>query len=349
MRSSTLALIPVLLASYVSAHGYLAAIDVSNQPRNRAPPPNGARDGNSDSSAIRQVFNFEPIYGVNNPANNCGVRAQNAPRVMDVNPGDTIGFDWKGGDGRSNWPHNTGPMITYLANCGDQPCSQFDSRNARWFKIHQVGRKPNSGEWFQQDLMNGATHTVPLPTNIAPGNYLVRHEIIALHIASQPATDNSGAEFYPGCAQLRIGGSGTGRPSENELVSHPGAYGASDPGIAGNFFSSRDYTFPGPPVASFVSNPNAPPSGDNNAPAPSAPAPTPGQPSASSTRVNGNPNGTATNAPAPTATQNNSSTPSKPKQVCKAKRSAKRAVDNGQLHRRHFNRAMRRVVGSPDV
>jgi hypothetical protein len=102
MRSSAIALIPVLLASYVSAHGYLIAIGVGNQPINRAPPPNGQRDGNSDTSAIRQVSNFEPIYGVDNPANNCGVQAKNAPRVLDANPGDTLTFDWKGGDSRSN-------------------------------------------------------------------------------------------------------------------------------------------------------------------------------------------------------------------------------------------------------
>ncbi|KAH6904627.1 glycosyl hydrolase family 61-domain-containing protein [Coprinopsis sp. MPI-PUGE-AT-0042] len=253
MRSSIIALIPVLLASYVSAHGYLAAMKVGDQPTNRAGPPNGERNADSDTSAIRQVSSFEPVYGVDSPANNCGVQARNAPRVIDANPGDTINFDRKGADGRSNWPHNTGPMLTYLADCGDAPCSEFDSTTARWFKIHQVGLKPDSGEWFQQDLMNGGTAPVTLPSNIAPGNYLVRHEAIALHNASQPATTSSGAEFYPGCAQLRIGGRGTGRPTENELVSHPGAYQADHPGIfVPNVFGSRDYVFPGPPVAAFV-------------------------------------------------------------------------------------------------
>lgn len=75
--------------------------------------------------------------------------------------------------------------------------------------------------------MNGAAADVVIPKTLAPGNYLIRHEIIALHLATQ----RGGAEFYPSCAQLRVGGSQTGRPAENELVSFPGAYSDNDPGI----------------------------------------------------------------------------------------------------------------------
>ncbi|KAJ2924571.1 hypothetical protein H1R20_g12520, partial [Candolleomyces eurysporus] len=57
-------------------------------------------------------------------------------------------------------------MITYLADCGNVPCSEFDSTKARWFKIHQVGKKPNGGEWFQADLMQGGKVSAKLPENI---------------------------------------------------------------------------------------------------------------------------------------------------------------------------------------
>ena len=50
------------------------------------------------------------------------------------------------------WPHNTGPMLTYLANCGSSPCSQFDITNSRWFKIAQIGRKSPGSAWAQADL-----------------------------------------------------------------------------------------------------------------------------------------------------------------------------------------------------
>jgi hypothetical protein len=73
----------------------------------------------------------------------------------------------------------------------------------------------------------GVAANVTLPNNIAPGAYLIRHEIIALHLADKAG----GAEFYPSCSQIRVGGSGTGVPKDSELVSLPGAYSDTDPGI----------------------------------------------------------------------------------------------------------------------
>lgn len=134
-------------------------------------------------------------------------------------------------------------MLTYMASCGDTTCDQFNSANARWFKIQQVARRAD-GKWEQATLCEhspaeclslayilrsvaGGVATVNLPATLAPGNYLIRHEIIALHLAEQ----FQGAEFYPSCSQLRVGGNQSGGPSQNELVSFPGAYSDNDPGI----------------------------------------------------------------------------------------------------------------------
>lgn len=69
----------------------------------------------------------------------------------------------------------------------------------------------------------GAQYTIP--SCLKAGYYLVRHEIIALHAAyTYP-----GAQFYPGCHQLYVSSSGSTTPSN--LVSIPGAYAATDPGI----------------------------------------------------------------------------------------------------------------------
>jgi hypothetical protein len=69
----------------------------------------------------------------------------------------------------------------------------------------------------------GVTYTIP--SCLQSGFYLVRHELIALHASfAYP-----GAQFYPGCHQLEVTGSGTTIPTD--LVSFPGAYGTSDPGI----------------------------------------------------------------------------------------------------------------------
>jgi hypothetical protein len=76
-------------------------------------------------------------------------------------------------------------------------------------------------------VVDGQVASVTLPSNIAPGNYIIRHEIIALHLADSLG----GAEFYPSCSQLTISGSGTGVPTSGEVVSLPGAYADDDPGI----------------------------------------------------------------------------------------------------------------------
>ena len=75
--------------------------------------------------------------------------------------------------------------------------------------------------------VNGGVYSTNLPENLAPGQYLVRHEIIALHLATQKGR----AEFYPSCQQINVGGSGTGVPTQDELLSFPGAYSDDDPGI----------------------------------------------------------------------------------------------------------------------
>ena len=101
-------------------------------------------------------------------------------------------------------------------------------------------------------LVNGAVATVPLPNNLAAGNYMIRHEIIALHLA----TTIGKAEFYPSCAQIKVGGSQMGAPNPDECVTFPGGYSDDDPGLYDRqvFDPSAVYVFPGPPVASFVNH-----------------------------------------------------------------------------------------------
>lgn len=238
-------MIPLLLSAYASAHGYIATVDINGKDF-RGNVPNGK----TDPSIIRQIGDVSPVKGASNKDLFCGINEQVASDVATANPGDTISFDWRGGD-NSNWPHNTGPMLTYMASCGSDPCNKFDNRNAKWFKIQQVGRKGKGQEWAQADLMKGAVATIKLPSTLAPGNYLIRHEIIALHLAE----NEGGAEFYPGCAQLTVGGNQNGRPGDDEMVVFPGAYTDTDPGILvkNAFDVNADYDFPGPNIAKFVS------------------------------------------------------------------------------------------------
>lgn len=248
--------VPIIVAAYATAHGFVAQMTIDGQSY-----PGNNPYGATNPSIIRKISNFDPVKGANNPDINCGPGAGPASDIGTANPGSIVTFNW------NPWPHNTGPIIDYMASCGDTPCNQFDSRNAQWFKIAQVGRKNGNGEWVQQDIMNGQVASVQLPSNLAPGNYLIRHEIIALHLSS----DYGGAEFYPSCSQIRVGGNGNGRPSPNELVTFPGAYSDTDSGILLNAFDNNAvYNFPGPAISQLASGPsgvtNPSGSGNNNAP-----------------------------------------------------------------------------------
>lgn len=77
----------------------------------------------------------------------------------------------------------------------------------------------------------------------ASGQYLLRAEHIALHVAGSVG----GAQFYISCAQINVVGGGSGSPSP--LVKLPGAYSATDPGILVNIYNNfNSYTMPGPSV-----------------------------------------------------------------------------------------------------
>jgi hypothetical protein len=263
MKTSAL-LLPFLAAALslvpsAHAHGFVANFGVDGKVYKGNIP-----SGRTDPSPIRQITDQSPIYGATSPTVNCGTGAPNAALVVDAMPGSNLTWDWRTAS-LGNWPHNTGtfsisapcpvhvfdrivctpsgPMLTYLASCGSTTCDQFDSRTAKWFKIDQVG-KDSSGTWVQQQIsqflhsphtrsisfrytVDGNVYSTNLPENLAPGEYLVRHEIIALHLA----TEKGKAEFYPSCQQIKVGGSGTGVPSQDQLVLFPGAYSDDDPGI----------------------------------------------------------------------------------------------------------------------
>ncbi|KAF8898030.1 glycosyl hydrolase family 61-domain-containing protein [Gymnopilus junonius] len=305
--------VPVLVAASVSAHGFVYKFTVNgkefigNVPSAKPAP-----------SVIREVTEQDPVKGASNPSLTCGQNSTAGSLIANVNPGDTVTFDWRTAS-LGPWPHNTGPMLTYMANCGATTCDKFDISQAKWFKVQQVGRK-NDTTWFQADLMTGGVATTTIPNTLAAGNYLIRHEIIALHLA----TALGGAEFYPSCTQLQVGGNQTGAPQASELVSLPGAYSDNDPGIFDPdvFNPGSNYTFPGPAIASFVSG-----SGDGTI-----------------TNGTGSTTGsTPTTASPPAAT---SAASSKSSKTCKIKKRST-SEDNTLLVRpRHVSRIMRRLAFS---
>jgi cellulase len=79
--------------------------------------------------------------------------------------------------------------------------------DVEFFKIDQATYYPQTGLWGTHDLIaNNNTRTVTIPSDIKPGTYIVRHEIIALHHAwiENAEKKTSGAQPYPLCLSKRF-------------------------------------------------------------------------------------------------------------------------------------------------
>ncbi|KAI6001307.1 glycoside hydrolase family 61 protein [Pisolithus albus] len=234
----------LLFPASVHPHGFVGSVTIDGTTYQGNLP-----GGTTNPSIIRQVSTIDPVKGATNPSLNCGMNATEASDVANTNPGSQMLVHWVGGStGDSNWPHNVGPIMHYMTKCSGS-CSSFDSTSAEWFKISELGLE-TSDTWYQANLVVEEPANVTIPSNIEPGEYLLRSEIISLQLA----VSVGGAEFYPACIQLNIGGSGTGAPQSNEVCQFPGCYTDTEAGIyTPNIYNPPiNYTFPGPPVAAFV-------------------------------------------------------------------------------------------------
>ncbi|CAE6446573.1 unnamed protein product [Rhizoctonia solani] len=230
------------------AHGFVKTIEILDSGSFSGPKP-GATGPNK--SPIRGITDQSPVKDLQSKDLICGIGATPGSVVASAKPGDTLVYSWANDvaeDG--NWIHDTGPMMTYFAQVpAGQTADKFTGEGAQWFKTDQVGKKNN--KWVQGSLMTGATFKTKIPETLANGDYLVRHEIIALHTAQ----DKGGVEFYPSCFQLRIKNSNAGNATVTAApsLSFPGAYTANDPGLLVNVFAQAadgsEYKFPAGPIA----------------------------------------------------------------------------------------------------
>lgn len=173
---------------------------------------------------------------VTSAAIQCGADTAPAALLAEAAAGSDVELFW------TLWPEShVGPTITYMAKCEGDCTSYEPGTDAVWFKIQENGREGTSDTWGATAVMTaGGSISYTIPECIEPGNYLVRHEIIALHSAySYP-----GAQFYPGCHQIKVTGGGSTAPSD--LVAFPGAYKGADAGITYDAYNPSEYTVPGP-------------------------------------------------------------------------------------------------------
>ena len=167
----------------------------------------------------------------------CHKNATNAALSVPVAAGSAIKLDWR----PFYWPH-IGTIITYLANCGSS-CATVDKTTLQFFKIDAVGitAPGDPPKWATDQLVAQQNEwTVTIPSSVAAGNYVMRHEIIALHSAENA----DGAQNYPQCINLQVTGSGTAKPSG---TLGEALYKETDPGILFNPYTKvNSYPIPGP-------------------------------------------------------------------------------------------------------
>ncbi|KAI1643311.1 glycoside hydrolase family 61 protein [Daldinia loculata] len=203
-----------------------------------------ANGGSTDKwEYVRKTTNYQsngPVTDVSSEQFRCYQLAagNEGAKTMTVAAGSTVGFT---ADASVSHP---GTLQFYMAKVpAGQKADSWDGSGAVWFKIFSQGPNisPSGLTWPSQ----GATQvTTKIPSCIPAGDYLLRVEHIALHSAGSVG----GAQTYISCAQLTVTGGGSKTPTN--LVSFPGAYKATDPGILINIYYPvpTSYTAPGPAV-----------------------------------------------------------------------------------------------------
>ncbi|KAL8306185.1 hypothetical protein RB601_009046 [Gaeumannomyces tritici] len=211
-------------------------------------------------NGIRAPNNNNPVSDVNSNSLTCGSPGTTSQKVIDVAAGDKLGAYYGHVIGGAQFANDRdhpiaashkGPIQVYLAKVDNAATASSNGQN--WFKIESQGFNSQTKKWAVDALIaNQGWFYFNLPACVAPGQYLMRVELLALHSANRP----NQFQFYSSCAQIRVSGSGKLAPAQT--VRFPGAYTANDRGILVNIYgvagatdmasSGGVYYPPGPPV-----------------------------------------------------------------------------------------------------
>ncbi|KAK3305286.1 glycosyl hydrolase family 61-domain-containing protein [Chaetomium strumarium] len=250
-----LSLAAALLATQVAAHGYintftLDGVDYEGFSRwNPSPDPN----------AIGWSFSTPdegPELDISSPNFVCRRDSEPSRNYGTIAAGGTASFFWTSDDKVINpngWAEShRGPILTYIAPCNGD-CANVDKTSLRWTKIAESGLvsgPANTQGIWATDVMreNGGINSATIPKSIAPGKYVIRNEIIALHRAhiNEP-------EFYMQCGNIEVTGDGTDDLSGSGVPATE-LYSRSDSQMFGfSVYDSRDNEWPIPGPALYQS------------------------------------------------------------------------------------------------
>ena len=198
-------------------------------------------------------------YGFLDPSNYqspdiiCHVGAKPGQLSLTVAAGESIGLQW------SSWPSSHhGNKVNYLANCRGK-CEEVDKTKLEFNKIDERGlihsnpdypigefiNDVTAGYWAGDELRdNGKKAWFKVPEWLAAGNYVLRHELMALHNAM---AEGAGIQHYPQCINLIVTGGGSDSLESGTLGTD--LYRRDQPGVVVNIFRNPgEYTVPGPEV-----------------------------------------------------------------------------------------------------
>ncbi|KEY69258.1 hypothetical protein S7711_01709 [Stachybotrys chartarum IBT 7711] len=200
------------------------------------------------SSCVRRPPSNSPINGVTTNDLRCNVGgATGVAGVCDVPAGSTVEVEMHEQPDQRDCSRpaiggaHDGPVLVYMSAVSDATTADG---SGSWFKVAEFGYEEDSDLWGT-DYLNENCGRFPftVPANLPTGDYLVRAEVLALHVAGSVG----GVQPYVSCFQVHVSGGSGSVPSG---VSIPGIYSASQPGIVWNIYMGNNaaYPIPGPPV-----------------------------------------------------------------------------------------------------
>ena len=244
--SLTIAAVAAPLLRLAAAHGHVSGVSVNGGSVIAGANPNwyylpaDQRANTPGWRALNQDNGFvEPNnFGTSDVA--CHKSATPGQTYIEAKAGDMLKIFW------DTWPDtHKGPVLNYMAPCNGD-CTSASAGSLAFVKLSQGAliSGNNPGNWVTDTLIrDNFSSDFKIPTTLAAGNYVLRHEIIALHAAGSP----NGAQAYPQCLNVKITSGGSNTLSGGTRGS--ALYKATDPGIVFSLYDSfSSYPIPGPPL-----------------------------------------------------------------------------------------------------
>ncbi|KAI8807017.1 glycosyl hydrolase family 61-domain-containing protein [Cladochytrium replicatum] len=207
-------LVAISFANYVAGHFYVDSLNGSGSPLR---PIASYIGGENSPVSGDKIEREEVVCNAARPFNAFASR-------LTVAAGDTVTMHWTITEG-SREPIGSahyGPCHVYIGQ-GLKP--------GGWTKIFET-TPDNSNDWCTNIIAkNNNNYRVKIPSFLAPGDYVLRVQLVALHVAEA----SGGAEFYVRCMDIRVTGSGAEKPPFEVKI--PGAWNRNTPGVLFNLYT----------------------------------------------------------------------------------------------------------------